>query len=83
MCVNPGLYFNFEIGFLFSKNSLPFVTQTTLNKKKMNKTSYSKNKHIKTNSDFSNYPKTFYLTQNPNFFSENNLNVDFSNCSKR
>ena len=63
------------------KNSLPFVTQTTLNKKKMNKTSYSKNKHIKTNSDFSNYPKTFYLTQNQNFFSENNLNVDFSNCS--
>ena len=47
----------------------------------MNKTTYSKNKHIKKNSDFSNYPNTFYLTQNQNFFSENNLNIEFSNCS--
>ena len=65
--------------FFNYKNSLPFVTNK--NKNKMNKTTYSKTTNIKRNNDILNYQNTFYLTQNKNFFSDYNINIDFSNIS--
>ena len=65
--------------FFNYKNSLPFVTNK--NKNKMNKTTYSKTTTIKRNNDILNYQNTFYLTQNKNFFSDYNINIDFSNIS--
>ena len=68
--------------FFNYKTLLPFVTSNNnKNKTKMNKTTYSKTTNNKTNSDLSNVPNTFYLTQNQNFFSDNNINIDFSNFS--
>ena len=65
--------------FFNYKNSLPFVTNK--NKNKMNKTTYSKTTTIKRNNDILNYQNSFYLTQNKNFFSDYNINIDFSNLS--
>ena len=68
--------------FFNYKTLLPFVTSNNnKNKTKINKTTYSKTTNNKTNSDLSNVPNTFYLTQNQNFFSDNNINIDFSNFS--